>query len=264
MAGEPSWRGQLRSTLHSGDADDVETRVLGCVEELLTKEAEKQRSRAQFQQGILDKKMASLRSAAELEGQHMATKLQESHRKALAKLHDELVEMQADYEAKINEQAAFEEQLKQKISELGGADAAMALERERYIKHLGKSAVKRMLNAALTTGWQTWKGQWAELQKIKQASFRLRSRDRPELVRVVGAPRRGEGAEAHAQRRGQPPDETQARRGLRALEGRLRQEQQGRAEAEARGRTEGSGGGDQGAGAAEGDAGQGREGGCQA
>jgi len=175
MAGEPSWRGQLRSTLHSGDADDVETRVLGCVEELLTKEAEKQRSRAQFQQGILDKKMASLRSAAELEGQHMATKLQESHRKALAKLHDELAEMQAEYEAKINEQAAFEEQLKQKISELGGADAAMALERERYIKHLGKSAVKRMLNAALTAGWQSWKSQWAELQKIKQASFRLRN-----------------------------------------------------------------------------------------
>ena len=121
-----------------------------------TTELEKVRSRSRWQMASLEQKIASMRSASAVEGQHKAVQLERMHRDALAKLERAMAEQAAEYERKAAEQAEVEAGLLAKISHHdGGAHAAM-LERQRCVHHMAEAAVKRMRNAELCAAWETW------------------------------------------------------------------------------------------------------------
>ncbi len=177
----PGMRAEIAACLA---ATNDEQELLAAIDELFIKEQrrhareiERVQSRAQYKQADLEKKMAMQRDASKTEGKHVITQLEQKHRDAQAMLRQEMDELRQEYEEALADQAGkaaeTERLLLQKLTVLDGGAAAAELERQRTIDFLSKSAARRMQNAELSRGWESWKSWCNELLQMKYAVARM-------------------------------------------------------------------------------------------
>ena len=167
-------------TEHSkkGAIDQIQA-LMQMIETDYEAELHKTRSRAEFQCSELDKKLGLMRSASRTETKHIMTAMEDKHREAIAKQQQEFARMQNEYEQKLADQEAdhqaSELDLKRKISVLSDRAAEAALEQQRHLEHLGRSALRRLHNAHLSTGFETWTYQYLVHKQLAAACSRMRN-----------------------------------------------------------------------------------------
>ena len=176
---------------------DVEEQTIQAVEALRGKEqrehaAEFKRMRTSYawQQKAVEQKLANMRSASATQGKHDAVKLEQKQKEALGKLERQLSAASIGAsilsgELGVSEYAAHhyatklamadrvEQQLLQRVTELDGGVMQAEIERQRYVAHVAESALRRMANAALTQGWQTWVEMVDEKLRMHGAARRM-------------------------------------------------------------------------------------------
>ena len=128
---------------------------------------EQMRSKVQWQLQQNEKKMQTLRRAGSIQGDHLAVQL-EASQQLVVKLQEELKSNADALEQMLAAHAESEKKLKWKLSMLDGGIAAAEHEREQYIAHVGKKAVRRMKNADLLQGFSIWR-ELADEQKRMRA-----------------------------------------------------------------------------------------------
>ena len=153
--------------------------LLRCVQnlrdgELRTHEAAVQsvRSKMQYKLAEATKKLTIGRRAGTVKDEEVVTKV-ENFREQLTKKDEEIREMVADYEARLEEYAELESSLRWQITKLDGGIASADFERQQHIRHLQGQAVRRMKNAALAKGLDAWMEQFDEQRRMKAAATRM-------------------------------------------------------------------------------------------
>lgn len=128
------------------------------------------RSKTQWQVTNLESKLKSARSAASVEimehKQILEVKLQEEIAEAMEKAEAMVQQGQMECEQRISTYVTKEKKLLQKITLLDGGAAKAELEREQHMEAVGRQAVRRMQNAALCAGFESWVEMCDERQRM--------------------------------------------------------------------------------------------------
>ena len=176
------WRSRLHAAFSEGSGADLEDRVAGVLTEALAQQlarheaaVEQHRSKAKWQQENLEAKLTSLRSAATVEAQNHAAQLKAAANAEVQVLRDEMEAVQQSYRGRIEEAAATEQQLLQKLSMFDGGRAAAELEQQRYMQHMMQRALRRMQNAKFVHCWEAWVAAWEARKKLGLALRRMRN-----------------------------------------------------------------------------------------
>ena len=177
-----AWRGPLREIVQSCSSN-VDNDLLSKVETLFDEQqrahesfVDRMREREQWKADDLKKKLESMRSAATMQGRNQALQLEQAKQEALAKLRKQIAaEMQSTYENQIVELETRIQELLRQLTLLDGGKAAAEYDRERAIIHVAEVSFRRMLQADLARGWETWVSIYDERKTMLAFATRMLS-----------------------------------------------------------------------------------------
>ena len=198
------WRAMLRAIFEVALAettDQDQKAVIASIEEQTIQAAQERchaehrkhaaamarvRKQAAWQQSTIEKKLKTMRSASATQGKQDVLKLEQKQKEATrelnGRLHAESIGSRilcrelADSEYAANLYAskltiALREgaELEERVAILGGEEERLRLEREKHVKYLGESAMRRMANQQLAWGWSTWIVACEETARLRAA-----------------------------------------------------------------------------------------------